>query len=139
VTDMGAMRSLSDRPTGLAFTPDCLSMLVADMYAHKIRVVDFATRKVSTLATGFNYPSGVVATPDGAAIVMDFGSHTIQLLNIATGNRQTLAGSGSRGWQDGIGTNAMFNNPNHGALTPDGRKLLVTEDGNRRIHLVNLL
>ena len=128
-----------NEPCAASVTNDGRSLLVIDRFNQRIRVVDIATGDFSTtLATGFNNPSDIALSPDGVAFVSDTTNHRIQVLNISTGHHHTLAGSGSAGWQDGTGTNAIFNTPLQIALTPDKQKLLVADAANRRIRLVDI-
>jgi len=131
-------------PGDVKVTPDGSKAVVADGNNNKIRLVDMATGAVSTLAgsgyrdkAGFfdcaDYP-GVAVTPDGSkAVVSDWRNNKIRLVDMATGVVSTLAGSGE--WfsfgvaQDGVAGNAIIENPFGVAMTPDGRKAVVTHWG----------
>jgi len=138
-------------PLGVAISPDGSTALVADGGNHKIRSVVIATGAVTTLAgsgsagstdaTGasasFNGPRGVAITPDGfTALVADYYNHKIRSIVIATGVVTTLAGSGSSGSTDAMGTAASFNRPYDVAITPDGSTALVVDRYNNKIRSI---
>jgi DNA-binding beta-propeller fold protein YncE len=140
-------------PQGVALTPDGQTLLVADNRNNRIRSINLSTREVTTLAgsgsagsadgTGaaaaFNQPQDVAVTPDGStAIVVDFKNNAIRSINLATGAVTTLAGSGSLGFADGIGTDAIFRYPYSVAIMPDASAVLVADQGNNRIRSIAL-
>ncbi len=49
----------------------------------------------------------------------------------------TLAGSGAQGRRDGIGLYAQFNDPIDISLSPDGRRLLVVDDGGHDLRQID--
>ena len=55
----------------------------------------------------------------------DFSNHRIRRVDIATGETATLAGSGSTGFLDGVGTSARFYYPYGVAIAPSGAFALV--------------
>eukprot|EP00666_Eupelagonemidae_sp_cell4sb_P018093 gene18093-biopygen29198 len=122
----GAVAKFS-MPACAAYSPDGAAVAVADFGNHRIRVVAAATGVVTTLAgsgamsfadgaggaAAFNSPSGVAASPDGAAVaVADLGNNRIRLVAAATGRVTTLSGSGAAAFADGAGAAAAFN-PEH--------------------------
>ena len=84
-------------PFGLALTPSGL-LYVADMWNHRIRQIDLATRAVTTLAGSgvvgfaegigvaarFNQPSGIAVTPSGVLYVIDTGNQRIRQITPRT-------------------------------------------------------
>lgn len=85
------------------------------------------------MAASFNYPVGI--TTDGSNLyVSDTGNNKIRKIVIASGAVTTLAGSGTAGAVDGIGTAASFYYPY--GITTDGSKLYVSDDGNRKIRKI---
>jgi len=137
----------------VAVTPDGSKAVVCDRGNNKIRLVDMATGRVSTLAGSgsygfqdgaassarFNNPSGVVVTLDGrTAVVSDRGNDKIRLVDMATGRVGTLAGSGTYGFQDGAASSARFSNPTGLAVTSDGSKAVVTDYFNNKIRVVDI-
>jgi hypothetical protein len=86
-------------------------------------------------AASFYSPQGI--TTDGTNLyVTDVGNHKIRQIVIAIGAGvvTTLAGSGTIGSVDDIGTAASFNYP-HG-ITTDGTNLYVADANNRKIRLI---
>jgi len=137
-----------NNPFGVAVTPNGSTVVVAD--SHMIRLVDLATGTVSTLAgsnvsgmqdgigadAGFNKPERVVVTPDGSTVVVaDTQNYVIRLIDIASGAVSTLAGNGTGGLQDGVGTFATFA-PHGLALSPDGGTLVVSDAESNLIRTV---
>jgi len=142
------------RPTGVAVTPDGSKVVVTEYWSHQIRLIDMATKTVSTLAgrggiggdsdgsrrgSRFRNPQGVSVTPNGStAVVADSGNHKIRLVNISTGEVRTLAGSGAEGSRDGAAGSASFRNPSDVEVTPDGSKAVVADGDNNKIRLVDM-
>jgi sugar lactone lactonase YvrE len=78
----------------------------------------------------FNSPQGVAVDGSGAIYVSDFTNN--KLRKIKNGFVSTLAGSGSAGGTNGLGTAATFNGPNGIALNPvDGALIVVDNVGDR--------
>lgn len=138
-------------PRAMAISPDSSVALVAEYSGHVVRHIAIVTGTVTTLAgsgTGafadgmgtqasFNSPTGLVISPDGAiALVVDNRNFRVRRIVIATGLVSTLAGSGSAGAQDGIGTQASFANPNGAAISPDGTFALVCETSLNRVRRI---
>lgn len=101
------------------------NMFVADSYNHCIRKITISSGLVSTVAgsrsagfvdgvgaaASFNYPQGITVDDSGNLYVADSSNNCIRKIIISSGLVSTLAGSGSVGNMDGIGTVASFNNP----------------------------
>ena len=117
----GALLASSFRgPSGFLYDAPSGALYVGDWGNNVVRLIVAAT--VSTFAgTGtagfsngpalsatFNGPSALEVYPNGM-FVADFGNHAIRL--ISNGVVSTLAGTGSAGFADAIGTNAAFNLP----------------------------
>jgi hypothetical protein len=141
---IGAAASFN-QPFGV--TIDGTNLYVCDSRNSTIRKIVIATGIVTTLAgsgsTGnadgngtaasFNSPNGI--TTDGTSLyVSDSSNHTIRKIVIATGVVTTLAGSGSTGSADGIGTAASFNSPN--GITTDGINLYISDFLNNTIRKI---
>jgi len=133
-------------PAGI--TTDGTNLYVADFYNNKIRKVAIKTGEVTTLAgsgtpgatddpigtkASFNKPHGMVLVGSNV-YVADLGNHEIRKIDINSGTVSTLAGSGSPGFADGTGKNAVFNEPNK--LTSDGSNLYVTDGVNCAIRKI---
>ena len=82
----------------------------------------------------FNYPTGVAVDPSGILYVADAGNHCIRKITSA-GVVTTLAGSGTRGHKDAIGTAAQFDGPVGVAVDSSGI-LYVADAGNGRIRKI---
>lgn len=83
--DQGPIRALDvietgDNPTGISFTPDGHSALVACMDASRVDVLDVASRtRRQSVRVGLS-PSGLVVRADGSAWVGDIESDRLELL-----------------------------------------------------------
>jgi hypothetical protein len=122
-------------PVGLA-VDGTGNLFVADSANCAIRKIVIATAVVTTLAGSgvpgqangvgvaatFNNPYGVAADNFGNVFVADFGNCAIRAIVAGTGVVTTLAGGGTTltvcGNSDGVGTAALFTNPN--AIVIDG-------------------
>lgn len=83
----------------------------------------------------FNLPRGI--TTDGSNLyVADSENNTIRKIEIATGLVTILAGTGTNGCLDAIGTTASFRKP-YGIAT-DGSSLYVSDSGNNKIRKINI-
>ncbi len=132
-------------PGGLAID-GAGNIYVADTNNHRIRKVT-PTGSVSTLAgstsgnqdgTGaaarFSSPTAVAVTEGGVVYVADTNNHSIRKIT-PEGTVTTIAGSGSSGYANGSGTDALFNGPKGIALGSDGR-LYVSDTLNHRIRVL---
>lgn len=96
-----------------------------------------------------NDPQGV-ATRDGVLYIADSGNHRIcmrvqsgaaaccLLLSCAAGELLVLAGSGERGYRNGIGEQTQFSYPCGIALDPAGRLLYVTDYWNHALRVIDV-
>jgi len=84
----------------------------------------------------FAYPSGIAVDPSGNLYVTDYGGHRVR--KIQGGFVSTLAGSGSAGYANGVGTAASFNGPFGIAYNPVDNSLVVTEHLGHRVRRVTL-
>ena len=133
------------------------NLYVADQSNNKIRFVNSLGNVVTIAGTGtagegsgigtlatFNQPSGI-AYMNGAVFVSDSTGDEIRQLSLAPGaaptdptswNVVSLAGSGTSGSQDGLGTTARFNGPTGLAPTASGG-LIVAGFAENKIRLVS--
>lgn len=133
-------------PTGI--TTDGTNLFVSDSFSNSIRKIVVATAVVTTLAGGsggsadgtgvaasFNDPFGI--TTNGISLfVTDIGNYNIRKVAISTGVVTTLAGAGSPGSSDGIGSTARFNGPR--GITTDGTSLFVADYFNHIIRKIEI-
>ena len=138
-------------PVGI--TTDGTNLFIAESGNNKIRQVVIATGVVTVLAgpaagtttsgdvdaTGnaarFDSPYGI--TTDGSHLyVSETNNHKIRRIVIATGAVSTLAGDGTTGDNDGIGSGARFNNPRD--LTTDGTYLYVADSDNHKVRRIDI-
>jgi sugar lactone lactonase YvrE len=123
------------------------NVYVADSGSHRIRKIEISTGAVTTLAgssqgydegTGmaakFDFPNGVAVDTVGNVYVADANNHRIRKITPG-GTVSTLAGSGSPGDANGIGTAAEFRNPSGVAVDGAGN-VYVADKGNHRIRKI---
>ena len=111
-------------PGGLAVSGNTL--YVADISNHRIRAVDIASGVVSDVAGSgtlghvdgagadarFTSPTGIAVNETGTTLyVTDSGNHRIRAIDIATKTVRTIAGDGTSGTKNGLGTAARFQIP----------------------------
>ena len=111
---------------------DGLGIYVADVGNIAVRQID-TNRLVTTLAgngiagfvngsgatTSFRYPVGVAVDQPGNVYVADNQNNAIRKIS-SNGVVTTLAGNGTGGFKNGLGTNAMFNSPQGVAVDTQG-------------------
>jgi DNA-binding beta-propeller fold protein YncE len=116
------------------------SFIIADSGNDRVRKIT-PDGTVSTLAGGesagfadgagaaaqFNHPLGVAVDGEGSIIITDQGNHRLRKIT-RDGTVSTLAGSGSRGFEDGAGTAAQFNRPDGVAVDGEGSIIITDED-----------
>ena len=136
------------------------NVFVADAENDVMRVINVASRSVSTLAGGgaggtsngyadgigsnalFLAPSYVAADASGLLFVSDVGNSCIRRINTATMLTTTFVGGGSSGFAsgfaDGTGSNALFGGPMQLAFDPTFSTLFVADAYNHAIRAVSL-
>jgi sugar lactone lactonase YvrE len=111
-------------PTGLALSPDGLSLYVADTGNDRIRRINLVTGRTSTVAgsgssggddgpgeqASFNRPIGVAVGADETIYVSELGGNRIRRID-PQGNVSTLTGDGGKKFKDGAGIDATFKSP----------------------------
>jgi DNA-binding beta-propeller fold protein YncE len=118
------------------------NVYVADAFNHSIRKVSHgmtttlagSTKPGSADGAGraasFCRPLGVAVDTAANVYVADSGNHTVRRITPA-GQVSTLAGrAGQTGRADGMGTNALFNNPQGIAVAPATGDIYVADSGN---------
>jgi len=104
-------------------------LVIADSGRHRIIIVHFRTLGTNTYdiiggdtpgfkngkTPKFNNPMDVLILPDNSIVVSDTGNHSIRRIYKIDDEwtTETIAGNGTPGLKDGIGNDAMFNEP-HG-------------------------
>eukprot|EP00947_MAST-08B_sp_MAST-8B-sp1_P006658 g6658.t1 len=149
---VGAAASF-DIPYGLASSLDGKLLFVTEWDGNKIRVVNVADGAVTTLAgsgekksedgvgaaASFDAPLGLTSSLDGKLLfVTEWGGRKIRVVNVADGAVTTLAGSGEKKSEDGVGAAASFRVPVSVASSLDGKQLFVAEWGSNKIRVVNV-
>jgi hypothetical protein len=139
-------------PAGVAVIPASGVIVVADRDNHRLRLMNFTSGAVTTLAgsgnaafvdgTGtaarLNRPQGVCVIPSsGEIIVADTNNNRIRRVIPTSGDVTTLAGSGSQAFADGVGTAASFFYPTGVAVIPSSGQIVVADSYNHRIRLVD--
>ena len=129
------------------------NLYVADSPAHRIYVIDAATRTIRTFAgtgkPGFSgdgglatqaqlsFPEGVMAAPNGEVYFADVANHRVRRID-RTGRISTVAGNGEKGFSGdgGAATEARLWSPGRVWLDRAGN-LLVADILNARIRRVS--
>ena len=89
-----------------------------------------AADKLVPLADNLKAPFGMDFL-DGQLVVTEFGGHRVVRIDSA-GKVTPLAGSGKKGFADGVGDKAEFNAPHNLAVGPDGT-IYVADTSNHRV------
>lgn len=135
------------QPSGIATNGK--ELYVADSESNIIRKINFASKRVATLAGGdlfefgdedgegddvrFQHPLGVVIYGNNL-LIADTYNHKIRLLDPFDGKTTTFAGLGKPGQSDG--KFGSFYEP--GGLSIAGKKLYVADTNNHAIRVVDL-
>jgi sugar lactone lactonase YvrE len=148
--DIGT-RAQFNQPRGIV-ADGAGNLFVADASNQLIRRIVVATAAVSTLAGGvgqighvdatgtaarFNQPRGLAVDGSGNLYVADMGNSCIRVVKVATGSVTTLAGTGTAGGTDGVGTAAAFDSPRGVALDGLG-DLYVADTQNSTVRKIVL-
>jgi DNA-binding beta-propeller fold protein YncE len=143
-----------NRPSGVAIAADG-SIYIAEAGAHRIRRIDAAGTIHTVAGTGapghggdggpataalLHEPAGLLLH-DGNVYFTDMFTHVVRRID-AQGVITTLAGApGGAGFagDGGPAAAALFNRPVALAITPDGRQLFVSDEGNDRVRVIDLV
>lgn len=139
-----------DNPRGIAISHDDKWLYVVDTSNARIRKVSTADGSTSLIAGSgvgwangpknvakFNRPIGIaVDDSDTYLYVADSYYHGIRRVRISDGYTDTIAGTGSAGYRDGIGTKAFFSLPEY--VEYSHGNLYVSEVGGEKIRKINL-
>jgi DNA-binding beta-propeller fold protein YncE len=150
-----ASRAGMVEPNGLALDPAHGRLFIADVADHRVRVVDLATRIISTFAgTGEAQHSGdggrataagvfgaraVKVAADGTVYILERQGSTLRAVDPRTGIITTIAGTGARGYSgdDGPALAATFDAPKELATDREGN-LLIVDTENHAIRQVDI-
>jgi len=138
-------------PTGLALSLNGQLLYVADTNNQRIRRIDLATNRVSTLAgsgvsgmddgppgeSAFNQPIGLAVDSDGILYVSEVSNSDVRRVDLL-GNVTTLAGTGANKFRDGAGAIARFSQPRGLAIDRQRGLLYVVDTENQRIRQIAL-
>eukprot|EP00035_Acanthoeca_spectabilis_P005106 m.110149 g.110149 ORF g.110149 m.110149 type:complete len:703 (+) comp12875_c0_seq1:212-2320(+) len=138
-----------DSPQGVA-VDSFDNVIVADTGNHRVRLVDRATLRVSTLAgdgsagfacgpataASFHDPVKVAVDSADNVLVVDQINHRVQLIDRVLREVSTLAGCGIHGMVDGPGSIARFNYPQGISIDADDN-VVVSDTRNHAIRLIN--
>lgn len=136
-------------PYSLDVTSDGKSLYVADKYNHAIRKIDLATKVVTTVVgkgtAGLKdgaFSGAYLAIPEyvneenGVLYWTEAGSQTVRAGFLSSQQVVTLSGNGQRGYVDGVGAEAEWNNPKGFAFR--GGKIYVADSVNDVVRTVQL-
>ncbi|MEG0439503.1 MAG: copper amine oxidase [Solibacillus sp.] len=154
--DGSLAEAMFNEPTDLAID-DQDNLYVSDKGNQRIRYIDFATNKVSTIAGNGLYesdelyvkgayvdgkasvarlssPAGITVTQSGVVLVADTLNHVIRAIH--NGNVTTLAGIGEEyGFADGVLSSAVLNEPTDVIELANGN-IAIADSSNNRIRVV---
>lgn len=148
----GSSPATFNQPKGLTYEASTKNIYVVDYGNNLIRQI--TSQGVVTTLSGkltagsaegsgkdgvaqFNFPTSLVSDLGGIVYVADFKNNKIRsILSTYFGNTSTYAGSGLAGYDDGIGTNAEFNEP-YGITTDQYGNLIISDFGNNTIRRVS--
>ena len=143
-----------NNPYGLTIGPDG-ALYFCDIDNHVVRLIDLATRKVTTVAgsgaqgnTGDNGPATaanlgqpyeVRFDKSGNMFFVDMPNHVVRRVDRKTGTITTVAGTGAPGFSGdgGPAVRAQLNQPHSIVFDPAGR-LLICDIANHRVRRVDL-
>jgi len=150
LTDGAFAEAAFNHPQGMAL--DGQRLYVADTENHAIRLVDFATRRVTTVAgTGQQARQSDVSGPatqtplnspwdlllhNGALYVAMAGSHQLWRMDVKAGRIERFAGSGREARTDGPFELAALAQPS--GIATDGRKLYFADSEDSSIRSADL-
>src|SRR5215472_16958351 len=142
-----AIRAQLNNPYGLTIGPDG-ALYFCEIGNHRIRRLDLATKRISTVAgsgnKGFSgdggpaakaqlrQPHSIAFDREGRLLICDIGNHRIRRVDLAAGTIETWAGTGERKpTPDGAPiAGAPLNGPRAITSDPQGNLYLVLREGN---------
>ena len=140
-----------NEPYGMSTSPDGSYILIADFNNHMIRKLVVSSGAVSTFAGNgaegssngianyarFSEPRDVSISANGLfAVSTCLNSHRIRRIVLSTRLVTTIAGGGSTGHVNGVGTNSRFDSPMGISLYSGDSRAFVVDNMNNRIRLI---
>lgn len=137
-------------PSAVVWDESGSRLFVSDTRNNAIRAISLQTSEVTTLAGGsgagftdgvgtsaqFNAPFGLDVMPDGLSLlVVEKNNHAVRRVIIVgpeIGRVTTVAGNGSAGFADGVGSGALFSHPQGIAISRNGLAF-VADSWNDRV------
>ncbi|NQV13556.1 MAG: hypothetical protein HQ530_04635 [Parcubacteria group bacterium] len=141
-----------NNPAGIAISADNAYLFVADTSNNRIRKVRISDGQTWLLAGSgvaghadgkgsvakFDSPFGITIDSAGEYLyVADRENHRLRRIKISTGDVTTVAGSGSNGYRDAIGTTAVLSYPEYVKVGADGN-LYFTEVGSQLVKFMDI-
>jgi DNA-binding beta-propeller fold protein YncE len=144
-----------NNPYGLVIGPDD-ALYFCDLDNQRIRRLDLATRRVSTVAgngqkgrsgdggpateASLNMPHEIQFDGSGHLYIAERDNHVIRKVEAKTGTISTFAGTGTAGFagDGGPASAAQLRQPHSIAVDPTRKFLLICDIGNHRIRRVDL-
>lgn len=125
------------------------SAIYVDPTGSLLYILDFGNGSISTLTTSTytatlllsGFPNGVapldffIESTFTYMYVAEVNNCVLSRYTIAATNRTVIAGSGTSGSADGVGTAASFSNVSY--VTSDGSNLYVIDGGNKTIRMIS--
>ncbi|MFA6296323.1 MAG: IPT/TIG domain-containing protein [Patescibacteria group bacterium] len=141
-----------NRPYAITINKAGTKLYVADSYNNRIREIDIASKKVTTLAgnnirgyrdgyrtdASFSTPNYVKMGSDNFLYTTEAGTHTVRVIDPRNGLVKTITGTDTRGFQNGDRYHTEFNNPSGILLRPKKGKLYVADTWNDLIRKVDI-
>ena len=136
-------------PICITLAPDASKLLIADIRNYRIREIDLATGRTSTLAGNGERkiptegavaresplldPRAVAADSRGNVYILERAGHVLRMID-TNGKLYTVAGTGEKGFRDGPAAEAKFFEPKHICVDPQDR-VYIADDKNNAIRL----
>jgi sugar lactone lactonase YvrE len=147
-TDGSGTNAMFNTPSGVAVDVSG-NVYVCDFGNHRIRRITSSGVVTTLVGSDAGYldatgTSAMLFSPIGIAIdtfghhlfISESGNHIIRMISISSLTVTTLAGSGTSGFSDGIGTNANFNSPVGISVDTSGN-VYVADSANNRIRRIS--
>jgi hypothetical protein len=134
---------------------DGIYLYVTDEFNHAVRRICIITRQVETIAgplptasppygfidgigsaARFHTPAGIILLGN-SLFVVDSNNNAIRKINLFDFAVSTIAGNGTQGSEEGVGTDARFNTPY--AIATDGSSLYISDLNNSAIKKISFI